>query len=152
MEDKSVSLQEKMAEDLKSAMKQGEKLKRDTLRLLISQFKYARIEKTGELSPDDEVAVLMNAVKKRKEAIELYQKGGRQDLLEKEQKELEIISSYLPQQLSDDELNTVVEQAIQKVDAKTIKDLGKVMSLIMEEMKGRVDGKKVQLLVRQKLG
>jgi len=152
MEDKSVSLQEKMAEDLKSAMKQGEKLKRDTLRLLISQFKYARIEKTGELSPDDEVAVLMNAVKKRKEAIELYQKGGRQDLLEKEQKELEIISSYLPQQLSDDDLNTVVEQAIQKVDAKTIKDLGKVMSLIMEEMKGRVDGKKVQLLVRQKLG
>jgi len=152
MEDKSVSLQEKMAEDLKSAMKQGEKLKRDTLRLLISQFKYARIEKAGELSPDDEVAVLMNAVKKRKEAIELYQKGGRQDLLEKEQKELEIISSYLPQQLSDDDLNTVVEQAIQKVDAKTIKDLGKVMSLIMEEMKGRVDGKKVQLLVRQKLG
>jgi len=149
---KPMTLQQQLNEDLKSAMKAGDTRKRDTLRMVLSQMKYARIDNNRELTPDDELAVMMNAAKKRKEAIEMYQKGDRIDLLEKEQQELDIISAYLPKQLTDDEIATVVDEIIQKVGATTIKDMGKVMSAIMNELKGQVDGKKVQTLVRQKLG
>lgn len=147
-----MSLYDQISNDMKSAMKSGETLKRDTLRMLLSQFKYARIDKNGDLTPDEEISVIMNGAKKRKEAIDLYQKSGRSDLQEKEQNELEIISSYLPKQLSDEEIAEIVASAIQDVGAQTMKDMGKVMSAAMKELKGRADGKKVQEIVRQKLG
>lgn len=147
-----MTLQQQLSEDLKSAMKAGDTRKRDTLRMVLSQLKYARIDSNRELTPEDELAVVMNAAKKRKEAIEMYQKSDRIDLFEKEQQELDIISVYLPKQLTDDEIASVVDEIIQKVGATTIKDMGKIMSAIMNELKGQVDGKKVQTLVRQKLG
>lgn len=146
-----MTIQQKLMDEMKSAMKSGDKNKRDTLRMLISQLKYARIENKDELTPDQEMSVLITAAKQRKEAIELYQKGERPDLIEKEQRELEIISSYLPKQLSDDEINIIVDNIVQKTGAQTIKDMGKVMSAIMKELKGKADGKKIQMLVRQKL-
>lgn len=147
-----MNISDQLKEDLKAAMKSGDVRKRDTLRMVLSQMKYAQIGNNSELTPDQEMSILTNAAKKRKEAIKLYQKGDRPDLVEKEKFEYELIQSYLPEQLSDEAVATAVEKAIQEVGAETIKDMGKVMSLIMKELKGQVDGKKVQQLVRQKLG
>lgn len=147
-----MKISDQLREDLKSAMKSGDALKRDALRMIISQLKYAQIDSKSELTPDQEIAILANAAKKRKEAMELYQQGNRPDLVEKESYEYDLISSYLPVQLSDEVIAVAVEKAIQDAGATTIKDVGKVMSLIMKEFKGQVDGTKVQQLVRQKLG
>jgi len=146
-----MSIQSRLKEDVKSAMKSGDKQKVGTLRLLLAQMKNRTIQKGTDLTEDDELSVLMNAVKQRKEAIELYEKGNRQDLRDKEMQELEVISSYLPRQLSDEEMIAIVDDVIQKVGAVSIKDLGKVMSTVMKEVRGKADGKKVQALVRAKL-
>ena len=147
-----MNISDQLREDLKAAMKSGDTRKRDALRMVLSQIKYAQIGNQSELTPDQEISILANAAKKRKEASELYQKGNRPDLVEKEEFEYELITSYLPAQLSDEEIFIAVEKAIQEVGATTIKDMGKVMSLIMKELKGQVDGKKIQQLVQQKLG
>lgn len=146
-----MSIQSKLIEDMKSAMKSGDKQRVGTIRMVISQMKYLRIEKKADLTQDEEISVLLNAAKKRKEAIELYEKGNRQDLRDVEAQELEIISAYLPQQLSDDEVKKIVNKTIQNVGATNVKDLGKVMSIVMKELKGKADGRKVQELVRSEL-
>ncbi|MBN1351533.1 GatB/YqeY domain-containing protein [candidate division KSB1 bacterium] len=146
-----MSIQAKLMEDIKSAMKSGDKQRVATLRLVVSQMKNMMIDKRAELTQDEEISVLLNAAKKRKEAIELYERGNRQDLRDKEIHELEIISSYLPRQLSEEELSQVIDEAIQKAGASSIKDVGKVMSILMKELKGKADGKKIQELVRSKL-
>jgi uncharacterized protein YqeY len=147
-----MNISDQLREELKSAMKSGDALKRDALRLIISQLKYAQIDNKKELTPDQEISILSTAAKRRKEAIELYQQGNRPDLVEKEQYEYKLITSYLPVQLSDEAIYAAVDKAIQDAGAKTINDVGKVMSLIMKGLKGQVDGTKVQQLVRQKLG
>jgi uncharacterized protein YqeY len=146
-----MNLQEKLMNDLKAAMKAGDSLKVNTIRLLRAQMKDAQIAKGETLSEEDEIAVLTNAAKKRKEAIEIYEKSNRDDLLTKEKKELEIISAYLPKQLSQDEIEKIVTQIIAEVGAESLKDMGKVMSAAMNQLKGRADGKFVQEIVRNKL-
>lgn len=146
-----MSILQQLTEDMKQAMKAHEKLKLSTIRMLISQLKNEKIDSGKDLTPDEEIQVLMNAAKKRKEAIEAYQRGNRQDLLEKEQQELEIIQQYLPAQRSEEEITEQIEEIIQSTGASSIKDLGKVMSEAMKILKGRADGKKVQQIVREKL-
>jgi len=96
--------------------------------------------------------VLTAAVKKRKEAIELYEKGGRADLAHQERQELDVISSYLPKQLSKEEAEEVIQRIIAETGASSSKDFGKVMPLAMKELKGRIEGKLVQEIVKSKLG
>ena len=109
------------------------------------------IDSGKDLTPDDEIQILLNAAKKRKEAMEAYEKGNRQDLVEKEQQELEIIQQYLPAQMSDEEIAKQIDDIIQSTGASSIRDLGRVMSEAMKALKGKADGKKVQQLVREKL-
>jgi len=146
-----MGLQERLLQDLKSAMKSGDKVRVETIRLLRAQLKNAQIAKGGELSPEEEIGVLTKAVKKRKEAMELYQKGERMDLFEKEERQLKIISEYLPKPLTREEVEEVVSRIIQRVGATGLKDLGKVMPEAMKELKGRADGKLVQQIAREKL-
>lgn len=146
-----MSIQSKITDDMKAAMKSGDAPKRDTLRMVLSQLKYAQLDKSDALTEDEEMAVLTNAAKKRQEAMEMYQKADRQELFEQEKCELAIISGYLPEQMSDTEIEAAISEAIQKVKAESIKDLGKVMGILMKSLKGRADGKKVQTIVRQKL-
>lgn len=146
-----MSMLQQLTEDMKHAMKAQEKLRLSTIRMLISQLKNERIDSGRDLTPDEEIQVLMNAVKKRKEAIEAYRSGNRHDLLVKEQQELEIIQQYLPAQMSDAEIEQQINEIIQSTDASSLKDLGRVMSEAMKILKGRADGKKVQQLVREKL-
>jgi uncharacterized protein YqeY len=150
-----MSIKDKLTEDMKTAMKSGEKHRLETIRTVIAQMKDAIINMRGtgkEFTEQDEIQVLLNASKKRKEAMELYEKGGRQDLYEKEKKELEIISEYLPKQMPSEEAEKLIESIISQVGATSAKDIGKVMSVAMKELKGKIDGKVVQEIVKKKLG
>jgi uncharacterized protein YqeY len=146
-----MSIFEKLTEDMKTAMKAGEKDRLSTIRLLRGQLKDAEIDKRASLSEDEEIAVLSNAGKKRREAIEAYTAANRVDLAAKERNELEVIQSYLPAQLGAAELEKLVQEAIAAAGAQTIRDIGKVMPVVMAKVKGRADGKSVNELVRKLL-
>ncbi|MGH2568913.1 MAG: GatB/YqeY domain-containing protein [Bacteroidota bacterium] len=147
-----MTLNERVTEDMKSAMKTGEKLKLETLRTIRAHL--IELTKRGEgkdITPEEELAVLMTAVKKRKEAIDLYRKGGREELARQEELELQIINSYLPQQVTNEEAEGIIRNIIGQLGAVTPRDFGKVMPLAMKELKGRIDGKTVQELVKAQL-
>ena len=146
-----MSLKEKIAEDLKEAMKGKDILRVNTLRMIIAAIKNYEVEKMRQASDDDVVVVLSREAKKRKEAIEEYEKYGRNDLAEKEKRELEIIESCLPKQLTEEEIREIVMKTIEEVGATSIKDLGKVMSVVMPRLKGKADGKLVNNIVREML-
>ena len=146
-----MEIQNRLSEDLKTAMKAKEKIKVDTIRMVRAQLKDFQIAKGDELNDEDEISVLINAAKKRKEALELYEKSDRQDLIEQEKQELEIISAYLPAQLSKEEVEKVVLKVIEEVGASSPQDLGKVMGATMKDLKGKADGRMVQEIVREKL-
>lgn len=148
-----MTLGDRINQDLKQAMKSGEKLKLETLRTIRAQM--IELEKRGlgrEITSDDELGVLNSALKKRKEAIEMYEKAGRSELVQQERSELEIITSYLPKQLSEEEANAIITKIVTDAGATTQKDFGKVMSLAMKELKGKIDGKIVQELIKKRLG
>ena len=147
-----MGLKEKIMQDMKEAMKAKDTAKVSTLRLLISEIKNKEIDKRGELTDDEILAVIQKAVKQRKESIEQYEKAGRNDLVEKEKKELEILEAYLPQPLSEGELEAIIDEAIKEAQATSVKDMGKVMKIVMPKVRGRADGKIVNQKVREKLG
>ncbi len=147
-----MSLQDKLNEDMKAAMKKGDKLRLETIRMVRAQMKDAQIAKMAALSPEDELGILQNAAKKRREAIEMYKKGGRDDLLEKEMAELAILGDYLPKAMTQAEVLAIIDATIQETNAKTASDFGKVMGKVVQQTKGRADGKVVQQLVRERLG
>lgn len=144
-------LLDRLTEDMKSAMKAGDKERLSTIRLLRGQIKDAEIDKQEELAEEEEIGILTNAAKKRRESVEAYKNGGRDDLAEKETRELEVIKEYMPEQLDASEVEKIVNQVISEVGAETIKDLGKVMSVVMAKVKGRADGKVINEIVRKKL-
>lgn len=150
-------LREKINETLVSAMKAGDSEKVGTLRMVAAAFQNREIEKKGKgLEPvltDEEVAeVLMKEAKKRKESAEVYKQGGREDLVEKEIKELNIISEFLPEQATEEEIAKIVEAAIVSAGGQNIKDMGKVMAEAMKELKGKADGSAVSRIIKEKLG
>jgi len=146
-----MEIQDRLSEDLKTAMKAKEKVKVETIRMVRAQLKNFQIAKRDELTEEDEISVVINAAKIRKEALELYEKSDRQDLIDRERQELEIISAYLPAQLSKEEVDRVVLKVIQEVGASSPQDMGKVMGAAMKELRGKADGKMVQEIVREKL-
>jgi len=146
-----MSLLDRLTEDMKSAMKAGEAVRLGTIRLLRGQIKEAAIDKRADLTDDEMLGVLANAAKKRREAIEAYQNANRQDLAGKEEAELAVIQSYLPAALDAAEIEAIIDRAIIEAGAQTIRDLGKVMPLVMSATKGRADGKMVSEMVRRKL-
>ncbi len=147
-----MSLKQRIMEDMKEAMKAKDTARVSTLRLLLSEIKNKEIDKRGELSDDEVLAVIQKAVKQRRESIEQYKKAGREDLAEKESKELEILESYLPQPLTEEELEAIIDEAIKEVGATSPRDMGKVMKVVMPKVRGRADGKVVNQKVREKLG
>jgi uncharacterized protein len=147
-----MTLTQKISEDLKNAMKAGDRNRTDTLRMVKAQI--LEFEKKGlnrEMSADEEMALLLNAVKKRKESIEIYEKAGRKELADKEMAEVTIISEYLPKQMSREEADTIITGIIAQARPVGPNDLGKVMPLVMKELKGKIDGKIINELVRTKL-
>jgi len=146
-----MTLQERITKDMQAALKSKKKTELDTLRTLIAELKDERIKKMRDLTHDDVLTVLNRAVKKRKEAIQLYKQGNRPDLVEQEQNEIEIVQKYLPEQLSEEQIINVLERILSRVGAETERDIGKVMGPAMQELKGKADGKVVKELVRKML-
>ena len=142
-----MSATEQVKSDLTGAMKAGEKERVGALRLVLSSLQLAA--KEGE---DDEVAVLRRERKRRLDAAEQYRDGGRADLAEQEEDEAEMIAAYLPAELSDDELEAIVAEAVAESGASEAKDMGKAMSIAMPKVGGRADGKRVSAKVREALG
>ncbi len=147
-----MSVQDRLAADLKVAMKAKDQLRMDVIRMTKAALLNKEIEIKGSLTEADEVKVMTTLVKQRREAVEQYQKAQREDLAGKELKEIVILESYLPKALSPEEITTVIETVVQETGAKTLKDMGHVMKAVMTKLAGQtVDGKQVSDLVRSKL-
>ena len=150
-----MSLKDRIGEDIKAAMKSKEKVRLEAVR----SIKKALLEKEVSLRPSgqtelteaQEMEVLMQQAKQRRDSIEQYRQAGRVDLADQEAQELAILEAYLPKQLSDDELSKIIDEIIAEVRATSAKELGKVMGLAMPRVKGQADGKKIQELVKAKL-
>jgi len=145
-------LKDKIEADMREAMKAREQVRVATLRLLKSSITNAEKEKIRELSDDEVLDVVTREAKRRRESIDAFRQGGRTDLVDKESAELAVLEAYLPDRLSDDELATLVDQAIGETGATTPKQMGEVMKALMPKIRGRADGSQVSALVKSKLG
>jgi uncharacterized protein YqeY len=147
-----MSMENKLSENLKEALKAGDKIKISTLRLMLSEVKNRKIaDRTDKLQDETMIGIIQKMARQRKESIEQFKKGGREDLAEKESKELSILEEYLPQQLSEEDLEKIVSESIAQTGAASIKDMGKVMKDVMSRVQGQADGKIVGELVKKKL-
>ncbi len=140
---------EQIQSDLKTALKEKDELRISTLRLLLAEIHNKKIEKQKELNEEEVIGVLKKAVKNRQESIEAYQKGGRQELVEKERKEMDILSKYLPQEMPIQELEKIVQEVISEIKPQGAADFGRVMGVVMGRVKGRIDGAKVAEVVKR---
>jgi len=147
-----MSLFERIQNDMYAAMKAGEKEKSNTLRTTLAKLKDKRIEKRDDLSEAETIKVLQTLVKQGKESVELFEKGGRPELAASENGEIDILNSYLPQMISEDNIRNIVQTVVDEVGAVSMADLGKVMPKVMERGKGLIDGKTAQQFVREILG
>ena len=161
-----MSLKEKIQSDIKEAMKARENEKVGVLRMLQSEIKNAEIakrtklsksngaddiEQKSQLSDEEIIEVISRETKKRKDAIELYEKGGRKELAEKEKKEAEILSAYMPEQMSEEEIRSLAKKTIDRLNASGQQDMGKVMGALKLETKGKADGAAVSRIVKELL-
>ncbi len=142
---------DQIQESLKQAQLARDEVKVSTLRLLLSEVKNSEIAQGHTLSDEEVKEVVGREAKKRREAAAGFRSGGREEQALKEEAELKILEGYLPTQLSDEELTSMVEQAITEVGAKSLADIGKVMQAVMGKAKGQADGSKVSSIVKQKL-
>ena len=141
----------RMEDDLKEAMKERDDARRDTLRLLLASLRGAEKDLMRPLSDDEELQVLQRERKKRNEAAEAFRDGGRDEQAAKEEAELAVLEEFMPEPLSDEELEEIVDDVIAEVGATNVRDLGRVMADVMPQIAGRADGSSVSQLVREKL-
>lgn len=152
--DNAMSLKQQLQNDLKEAMKSGDIIKRDTLRMLDAMIKNTEIEKLKKeegLSDEEAQAVIARAIKQRRDSMEQYKSGGRADLAEKESKEIEILSAYMPAQLGEDKIREIIKAVISETGASSKADMGKVMGQAMGKLKGQTDGNVVKRIVEEEL-
>jgi uncharacterized protein len=145
-------IKEKLTEDMKAAMKSGDKLRLSVVRMLLSEMKNEKIAKGAELDEAAERRVLSSYAKKRKEAMDAARVGGREEIAQREQQELDITMSYLPKQISEDELRAVVKKHVEASGATGKDAFGVVMKQVIADVGGQADGKVISSLVRELLG
>lgn len=146
-----MGLKEDIAAESKAALKGGDKVKLATLRMLLSEIRNAEIAKRAELTGEEIDAVVAREARRRREAIEEFARGGRQDLVDREEYELAVIKEYMPEQLSEEEIRSIAASAIEQTGASSPGDLGRVMGKLMPQVKGKADGKLVNRIVRELL-
>ena len=148
-----MSLQERLTEDVKTAMKAREagKSRLSVLRMVKASIRKIEIDRKKELNDEEVLDVLAKEVKMRRDSMEDFRKGNRPDLVAALEEEIAILAEYLPAQLSEEEVRALVDQAVSQAQAVTAKDMGKVMAILMPQVKGKADGKLVNTLVRERL-
>jgi uncharacterized protein YqeY len=144
-------LKTRLQEEMKDALRAGDKVRLGALRLLHASVKNREVELLHEVDDEEFVEVVGREVKRRKEAAEAYEKAGRQDLLDRERREQEVLEAYLPEQLSEEDVSALIDEAVASTGASGPGDLGKVMGYVMGKARGRVDGGTVNRLVRERL-
>ena len=146
-----MSLKDKLMDDLKSAMKDKDTVRKNAVQMVRASV--LQVEKDNKLTLDDEgvIEVVAKEVKKRKDVLPEYEKSGRQDLIDELTREIEVLMVYLPQQMSEEEIEALVIDAIAQTEAKSMKDIGKVMAVIMPKTKGKAEGKVINNFVKQHL-
>lgn len=148
-------LKKQLQEELKQSMLARTELKTSVLRMLLTGVTYAEINKGGagyEATDEDVLSVIEKQVKQRKDSIEQFEKAGRQELADKEKQEMAMLEKYLPEQMSEDEVRKLVQEAISQTNATSAQDMGKVMGALMPTVKGKADGSIVSRLVKEELG
>lgn len=146
-----MTLKQKLQEDLKTSMKNKDTLRKSVITLIRSSIKQVEVDKRIELNDDDVTDIISKQLKQRNDSLEQFLDAGREDLVEETRSEIEVLKEYLPQQLSEEELNEIVKQTISEVGATSMKDMGKIMSVIKPKTKGRADGKLINKLVKENL-
>ena len=146
-----MSLFDTIQSDMYAAMKSGDKHKTGTLRVALSTLKDKKIEKREDLTDVEAIKIIQNLVKQRKEAADIYKENGRNDLMENENAELEILNAYLPQMMSEDDLRILVKKVVEDTGSSSLSDIGKVMPEVMKQSAGKADGKMAQSIVRELL-
>ena len=146
-----MSLKEKLQEDLKSSMKNKDTVRKSVVTLIRASIKQYEVDNRVELDEDGIIDVIAKQLKQRRDALVEFEKAGREDLIKETEGEIEVLKEYLPQQLSEEELEEIVKSTISEVGATSMKDMGKIMSVIQPKVKGRADGKLINKLVKQNL-
>ncbi len=147
-----MSLRNKIPEELKNALRNKNAVELSVLRMLQSAIRNKEIEKNkGELTDEEVIEVVGTEIKKRKESIESYMKGQRQDLVDNEKAEIEVLAKYMPKQMTEDEVREEARKAIGEASVTTVKEIGKVMKIIMPRTKGKADGSLVNMVVKEEL-
>ena len=146
-----MGLEERLVEEMKQAMKSNEKLRLSTIRMIRTSVKNKEIEVRKKLEDEEILRVIQGMLRKSEESVEQFRAGGRMDLVEKETQEMEILKSFLPQSLSQEEILKVIDETIQENQASSLKDLGKVMKSVMSKLAGKADGKLINQLVKERL-
>ena len=146
-----MSLVVRLQDDMKRAMRDGDPLRRDTLRMAIAAAQNAAKDKRAPLTDEETLEVIGREVKKRRESVVAYEGAGREDLAAKERAEIDILTPYLPEQLREDEIRALAREAVAASGATSPKDMGRVMSQLMPRVKGRADGKLVSAIVSEEL-
>jgi len=147
-----LSLSEKLTEDMKQAMKAKDRKKLSVIRMVRASLQNEAIKLgVDTLSEEDELTILSRELKQRKDSIEEFEKADRSDLVDNLNSEIEILEVYMPKQLTDEELDQLIDQTIEEVNATSKRDFGKLMGALMPKVKGKADGSKVQQLVKEKL-
>lgn len=160
-------LKEKLQQDLKDALKSGNSERRILIGMVLAAIKnreferrtklsktekdVIKLEKDSQLSEDEVIETISSEIKKRRDSIEQYEKGGRPELAEKEKKEIETLMAYMPEQMSEDQIRDEVKRGITEADAKDMKDMGKVIGAVMAKIKGKADGQIVSRIVKEEL-
>jgi uncharacterized protein YqeY len=146
-----MNLEERLVEEMKQAMKSNDKLKLSTIRMIRSALKNKEIDLRKKLEEEESVKVIQAMMRKGEESVEQFETGGRMDLVEKEKSEIEIMKSFLPKPLSQEEILEIIDQSIQETQASSLKDMGKVMKSVMPKIGGKADGKLINQLVKERL-
>ncbi|MGZ4122289.1 MAG: GatB/YqeY domain-containing protein [Tumebacillaceae bacterium] len=146
-----MSLTERLADDMKQAMKDKAKVRLSVIRMVRTSIKNAEIDQKTTLSDDEVIAVLNRELKQRRDSLQAFESAGRQDLVEEVKQEIEVLIDYLPAQMSEDEVRAIVKEVVAETGATGKADMGKVMSALMPKVKGRADGKLVNTIVSQEL-
>ena len=144
-------MRERILEDLKNAMKAQDKKTLSVIRMVKGAMQMEELNKKAELTDDEVIAVIAKQIKTRKESIVEYEKGNRADLIEATQEEIEILNKYMPEQLSEEEINKVIDEIFEDVKPSSIKDMGKVMGLANSKLKGKADMGIVSSIIKEKL-
>ncbi len=144
-----MTLKDKLMDDLKQSMKNKEQIRKSVVILIRSAIKQKEVDERVEVSEEDVLAIISKQMKQRKDALEEFKKAQREDLILQTEQEIEILTQYLPKQLTDDELESIIQEIINQIGATTMKDMGKIMGIATPKVQGKADGKRINEIAKK---